>query len=151
MSHLTRFLIVLIAVAIPVTSASAAKYGRPRTSDDATARTQRTAAPNRGTQALDTPAVEALRNADREDLNLRQMATLASEVDRLRQMENKAQSDGELSTRDAEKLYETAVRSCQKVMTPTSDGTAESTRGRHVNSSRQAARTRRRRNKGGYP
>jgi len=132
MSHLTRFLIVLIAVAIPVTSASAAKYGRPRTSDDATARTQRTAAPNRGDKVLDTSAVEALRNAEREDLNLRQMATLASEVDRLRQMENKAEADVLIATPDAEKLYETAVRSCEKVMTPTDRGRTEANRGRHL-------------------
>lgn len=116
MSTLARFLVVLIAVAIPVTSASAAKYGRPRVPMGAT--TEATATPNRSAEPLDLTAVEMLRTADREDLDERQMKQLESEVGRLHMLQGKAESDGDLSSRDVQRLYESAVRSCQKIMTP---------------------------------
>ncbi len=116
MSTLTRALIVLIAVAIPVTTASAGKYGRPRVDPGAT--TVATAPPNRTPAVIDETAVEMLRNADREDLSEGQMKLLEKEVVRLNQLEAKSGSDGEISDRDAQRLYESAVLSCQKIMTP---------------------------------
>jgi len=110
-------LIIAVLVALPATSALAAKRGRPvATNADgvATAATRAPVAP----EDIDTTAVEMLRDAEREDLSLVQLVALQQEVNRLHMMEGKAESDGTLSDRDAARLYRSAVRSCEKIMRP---------------------------------
>jgi hypothetical protein len=115
MDILNRTLILVVLVALPATSAWAGKRGRPVVVDAdgvATTATPAVVAP----VDLDTTAVDMLRDADREDLSLRQLATLQREVSRLNMMEGKAESDGVLSQRDASRLYRSGVRSCEKIM-----------------------------------
>lgn len=111
----TRLLLAAILVSIPAGAALA--------DDDALAeaperRGQVTRYEPPAPEDMDTASVDALRDADRDDLDSKQLAVLQSEVDRLNMMEAKAMSDGEMSDRDAARLYRSAVRSCDKIMDP---------------------------------
>ncbi|MDP7114982.1 MAG: hypothetical protein QGH45_23610 [Myxococcota bacterium] len=123
MSAITRWFLVLTVVTLPATGALAAgKLTRSTTEAGvAAARGVRVAvipAARRAPAELDMTAVQLLEEADADDLTRGQMAALAREVDRLKVVRAKLESDGSLSDRDAEKLYRSTVKSCQKVMTP---------------------------------
>lgn len=123
MSAITRWFLVLTMVTLPATGALAAgKYSRSTTEAGVAApRGERVAVVPAARQApseLDMSAVRMLEEASADDLTRGQMAALAREVDRLKVVRAKLESDGSLSDRDAEKLYRSTVKSCQKVMTP---------------------------------
>lgn len=110
-----RLLLATILVSIPASAAFA--------DDDAlTEAPQRRGEVTRyeppAPETLDTANVDALRDADREDLDDKQLALLQAEVDRLNMMEERALSDGEMSERDAARLFRATVRSCDKIMDP---------------------------------
>ncbi len=121
MGNTIRFLLATFLVSIPATAALA--------DDDALAEApQRVGEVTRyeppAPETLDVTNVEALRDADRDDLDAKQLAVLQAEVDRLNMMEERALSDGEMSERDAARLYRATVRSCDKIMDPRKSRTA---------------------------
>ncbi len=123
MQSISKMFLVLALLTLPATSALAAgKYSRSTTQAGVAApRGERVAvipAARQSPAELDTTAVEMLENATADDLTPAQMSALAREVNRLKAVRAKLESDGSLSDRDAEKLYRSTVKSCQKVMTP---------------------------------
>jgi hypothetical protein len=122
MSSITRWFLVLTVLMLPATGALAAgKYSRSTEAGVAGPRGERVAvipAVRQSPAELDMTAVAMLEDATADDLTSAQMGALAREVQRLKAVRAKLESDGALSDHDAEKLYRSTVKSCQKVMTP---------------------------------
>ncbi len=119
----THWLLLLGILIVPSLGASAAgKYSRTTVAGVEAPPGQSVAvvrpASSSGNE-LDMTAVEMLEDASADDLTTAQLGALAREVQRMDVMRAKLESDGSFSDRDAEKLYRSTVRSCQKVMTPT--------------------------------
>ncbi len=124
MSAMSRAILVLSILLLPATGAWAAgKYSRTTEAGVSAPRGERVTvnpAARPSPAELDTTAVTLLEEASADDLTPAQMSALAREVQRLKVVRAKLESDGSFSDRDAEKLYRSTVKSCQKVMTPNS-------------------------------
>lgn len=122
MRAMTRAILVLSILLLPATGAFAVgKYSGTTEAGVTGPRGERVAvipAVRQTPAELDMTAVTMLEEASSDDLTTAQLSALAREVQRLKVVRAKLESDGALSDRDAEKLYRSTVKSCQKVMTP---------------------------------
>jgi len=139
----TRILLTVIVVSIPASGAFAAdKYNHVLYKSSKTA-TEATA-PAPPEKCLDMTSADQLRAARFDDLSPGQLNTLDREVTRIRALRGKAESDGQLTDAEKERIAQQTIRSCQKIMTPwqvTQAGKTE--RATRFNGSNSQGRTRR--------